>query len=128
MTDDEPVRVNREQEDLEALQAWEAEQSTPPTLFDVLATRDIILIGAYVLRAFRSAAAIAVEQRERVARVRRLVVEAFGGDANRAEAFLRHPSMDLGGAQPLELALQSDGGAEKVIAAATRLHRDESES
>ncbi len=128
MTDDESVPVNREQEDLDALQAWEAEQPTPPTLFDVLATRNINLLGAYVLRAFRSAAAIAVEQRERVARVRRLVIEAFGGDTNRAEAFLRHPNVDLGGAQPLELAVQSDAGAEKVISAVARLHRDRSKS
>ncbi|MFC7535932.1 hypothetical protein ACFQPG_00955 [Sphingomonas sp. GCM10030256] len=39
------------------LDAWLAQQPTPPTLFDVLAVRDIDLLNAFVLRGFRAAAA-----------------------------------------------------------------------
>lgn len=39
------------------LDAWLAQQPTPPTLLEVLATRDIDLFAAFVLRGFRHAAA-----------------------------------------------------------------------
>ena len=46
------------------LDEWLAQQGTPPTLFDVLATRDIDLLAAYTLRHFRAAAAEAVWSRK----------------------------------------------------------------
>ncbi len=110
----------KEEQDLLDLQRWEAAQSEPPTLLDVLATGNIGFFSAYVLRAFRAAAAIAVEERERVARVRQLILGAFDGDAARMEAFLRNPSKDLGGLIPLKLAVESEEGAERVIDAAER--------
>lgn len=39
------------------LDAWLAEQPSPPTLLDVLAVRDIDLLNAFILRGFRAAAA-----------------------------------------------------------------------
>ena len=42
------------------LDAWLAEQPSPPTLLDVLAVRDIDLLNAFILRGFRAAAAEAV--------------------------------------------------------------------
>lgn len=39
------------------LDAWMAEQPCPPTLLEVLATRDIDLLNAFVLRGFREATA-----------------------------------------------------------------------
>lgn len=39
------------------LDAWLAQQPSPPTLFDVLAARDSDLLAAFVLRGFRAAAA-----------------------------------------------------------------------
>jgi len=39
------------------LDAWLAQQPTPPTLLEVLATRDIDLFAAFVLRGFRQATA-----------------------------------------------------------------------
>lgn len=39
------------------LDAWLAQQPTPPTLLEVLATRDIDLFAAFVLRGFREATA-----------------------------------------------------------------------
>lgn len=39
------------------LDAWVAQQPFPPTLFDVLAVRDIDLLNAFILRGFRKAAA-----------------------------------------------------------------------
>jgi hypothetical protein len=46
------------------LDAWIAEQPKPPLLGDVLATRDVQLIGAYILRGFRAATAEAVWRRD----------------------------------------------------------------
>lgn len=39
------------------LDAWLAKQTSSPTLFDVLAERDIDLLNAFILRGFRAAAA-----------------------------------------------------------------------
>jgi len=41
------------------LDACLAQQPSPPTLFDVLAVRDIGLLNAFILRDFRAAAAVA---------------------------------------------------------------------
>lgn len=46
------------------LDAWLASRDKPPHLFDVIATKDVELIGAYVLRAFRAGTAEAVWRRD----------------------------------------------------------------
>ena len=45
---------------LAKLERWLAKQSKPPTLLDVIGTRDIELTAAYILKAFRKAAREAV--------------------------------------------------------------------
>ncbi|PWG02132.1 hypothetical protein DF286_04055 [Sphingosinicella humi] len=97
------------------LERWLATRSRPPTLGDVLETRDIGLLGAYILKGFRAAAAEAVEQRERVARVRRAAIKAFDGCQDQAEDFLRSHHDELGGGTPLHIAVSSDEGAEAVL-------------
>lgn len=101
--------------ELHVLEEWEAAQRKKPTLFDVLATNRIDLFGAYVLRAFRRATALAVEERERVAEVRRIACEACGGDEPRAETLLRKPNELFGGDTPLSVAVSSKAGADRVI-------------
>lgn len=46
------------------LDAWLASQPSPPTLVDVIATKDGELFAAYTLRAFRAATAEAVWRRD----------------------------------------------------------------
>ena len=99
----------------EDLERWESAQLKPPTIFDVRATGDINLFGAFVLRAFRAAAAEALDQTRRVKRVRTGVLKAFKEDAAAAEAFLRTPHQSLAGKTPLELAVASEVGADTVI-------------
>jgi hypothetical protein len=48
---------------LEKLEAWLTEQPAPPTIFDVLATRDVELFAAFILKRFRRAAREAVVER-----------------------------------------------------------------
>lgn len=48
---------------LAKLERWLAEQPKPPTLLDVIGTRDIELAAAYILKAFRKAARGAVLER-----------------------------------------------------------------
>lgn len=48
---------------LEKLEAWLAEQPAPPTILDVLATRDVELLAAFILKRFRRAARQAVVER-----------------------------------------------------------------
>jgi hypothetical protein len=107
-----------ERELLDQLERWLATQPHPPTIFDVMATGNIELFGAYVLKGFRQAAAQAVEERERVAWVRSTLLEHYGGDAERMEAFLRGPHPLLGGETPLKKSLRSDEDAAEVIALA----------
>jgi len=52
-----------ENELLEKLEAWLAPQVGEPTIFDVMATGDGELLAAYILKAFRAAAAQAVADR-----------------------------------------------------------------
>lgn len=52
---------------LRKLETWEASLPSPPSMQDVLGSGDAQLIGAYVLRGFRAAAAEAVRQRLEVA-------------------------------------------------------------
>lgn len=106
--------MSNDEEDRQELERWLAAQPSPPNIFDALASRQPGVIRAYLTRAFREAAAQVVEERERVARVRAFAVEAFGGNAQRAEDFLRsaHPSL---ADTPLRVAVQSHEGAEEVI-------------
>ena len=105
-----------ERELFEALERWLAGQPYPPTLVDVIATGNIDLFAAYILKGLRQATAQAVEERERVAWVRGAVLDAYEGDAVRTEAFLRSPHPLLGGETPLQKALRSDEDAEEAIA------------
>lgn len=85
--------VSSDDEDAVELERWLAAQQSTPNIFDVLASRQPGVIRAYLTQAFRQAAAQAVEERERVARVRALAIATFSGDAKEAESFLRsaHP-------------------------------------
>ncbi|NNM76512.1 DUF2384 domain-containing protein [Sphingomonas sp. ID1715] len=106
---------SEEEKDRLALERWIADQSAPPTLWDVLETRDPRLIAAWITPIFRRAAAEAVEETTRVERVRGFVREAYGGDSVKAEEFLRrgHPALD--GDTPLQRAVQSEAGADEVV-------------
>ena len=97
------------------LDRWIAEQPQPPGLKEVLATRDIELFGAYILRGFRIAAVEAVAELERATRVREAAVEALGGDGEAAELFLRSPNQQLGGRTPLAVCVSSEEGAMDVM-------------
>jgi hypothetical protein len=107
-----------ERELLDQLERWLADQPRPPTIFDVIATGNIELFSAFVLKGFRQAAAQAVEENERVARVRAALLEYYEGDAERMEAFLRGPHPLLMGLTPLQKSLRSDRDARQVIALA----------
>lgn len=104
-----------EEEDRLALERWIAAQPAPPTLWDVLETRDPRLIAAWITPIFRRAAAQAVEETKRVERVRGLIREAYGEDSAKAEEFLRREHPALGGDTPLQRAVQSEAGAQEVI-------------
>lgn len=106
---------DKEEENLSALERWEATRATPPTIFDVIATNNIDLFGAFVLRAFRAATIVAVEETRRVKRVRAAAVQAFSGDTLAAENFLREPHPALGNRTPLQTAVASEAGADMVI-------------
>lgn len=111
---------DREEADLSELTRWEAARSQPATVFDVLASGNIKLFAAFVLRAFRAAARVSVEESKRAARVRAAVVEGFAKDAVAAETFLKTPHPELEGQTPLVTAVASDAGAASVIALAGR--------
>lgn len=106
---------DKEEETLSALERWEATRATPPTIFDVIATNNIDLFGAFVLRAFRAATILAVEETRRVKRVRAAVVQAFSGETIAAEAFLREPHPALENRTPLQTAVASEAGADMVV-------------
>ena len=104
-----------ERELLDRLERWLATRPHPPTIFDVVETGNIELFAAFVLKGFRQAAAQAVEENERVVRVRAALLEYYGGDAERMEAFLRGSHPLLGGQTPLQKSLRSDEDAAEVI-------------
>ncbi len=104
-----------EDEDRLALKRWIAAQPAPPTLWDVLETRDPRLIAAWITPVFRRAAAQAIEETKRIDQVRGLVRDAYSGDAARAEEFLRRAHPALGGDTPLQRTVQSEAGAQEVI-------------
>lgn len=106
-------------ERVKALERWKAAQAREPTIFDVIATRDVELIGTFIELAFRQAAAMAVEETKRADRVRALARETYG-DPDTAEAFLRRPHSQLSGATPLAAAVKSDEGAAAVVRLAMR--------
>lgn len=64
-------RNTAEDEIFAKLDAWLAQQPSPPTLFNVLAVRDIDLLNAFILRGFRAAAAEAAWRSKRADRGRR---------------------------------------------------------
>ena len=107
--------MESEDELLRRLEEWLATRSTPPTVFDVIATGDGLLFAAYITKAFRTAAAIAVEERERANRLRSAALAAYSGNEEEAENFLRSPQRSLAGRTPLQAAIASDGGAEEVM-------------
>lgn len=107
--------MKSEEELLAALDRWIAAQPQAPGVEEVLASKDRELLAALVLREFRVAAAEAVAQTERAKRVRACAVGAFGGNEQRAEAFLRSPHIALGDRKPLLEAVQSENGAATVI-------------
>ena len=106
---------SEEEKDRLALERWIAAQSAPPTLWDVLETRDPRLIAAWITPIFRRAAAETAEQTRRVEQVRNIVRDAYGDDIAKAEQFLRRGHAALGGATPLSRAVQSEAGAQEVI-------------
>ena len=106
---------SEEEKDRLALKRWIAAQPAPPTLWEVLETRDPRLIAAWITPIFRRAAAEAAEQTKRVERVRAVVRDAYGGDVAKAEEFLRRGHPALGGDTPLQRAVQSEAGAQQVI-------------
>jgi hypothetical protein len=108
--------VKTEDELLSKLDRWVSQQSQPPTLKDVLATGDVELFGAYILRGFREAASAAVAARERVDAVRAVALDVFGGDVDAAEVFLRSPHPRLDGNAPLAMAADTPEGASNVVA------------
>lgn len=107
--------ADKEKENLSALERWEATRATPPTIFDVMATNNIDLLGAFVLRTFRAAAMLAAEKARRVKRVRAAAVQAFSGDTLAAEDFLREPHPALENRTPLQATVASEAGADMVI-------------
>lgn len=107
-----------ERELLDQLERWLATRPHPPTILDVVATGNIELFAAFVLKGFRQAAAQAVEENERVAWVRSALLEYYDGDAERMEAFLRGPHPLLIGLTPLQKSLRSDEDAREVVAMA----------
>jgi hypothetical protein len=106
--------LESEDELLRRLEEWLATRSAPPTIFDVIATGDGLLFAAYVTKAFRAAAAVAVEERERVIRLRSAAL-ASHEDREETENFLRKPHGSLAGRTPLEAAVASDRGLEEVL-------------
>lgn len=96
---------------LASVQEWEAVQPSPPGLVDVLKTGDGRLVGAYVLREFRIAAAQAVVEHERVLRIRRAALQAYAGDVRDAENFLTQAVDAFGGRTPLQMALSCERDA-----------------
>lgn len=109
-----------EDELLQRLERWLATRSKPPTVFEVIETRDGLLFAAYVSKAFHAAAVAAVEETERVIRIRAAALSYFGGDESEAETFLRSPHALLNGDTPLRAAVASQDGAEKVRTLLTR--------
>ena len=104
-----------EEDEQQALDKWIAAQPTPPTIWEVLESRNVRLFTAFVTRGFRQAAAEAVEETKRVERVREVVREAYGGDCAKMEEFLRRGNPALGGDTPLQRTVRSEAGAEEVI-------------
>ena len=107
-----------EQQLLEELEKWLADQPRPPTIFEVAETGNVGLLAAFILKGFREAAARAVESRERLSKVRDEISEAYAGDKDRVERFLRTAHPLLRGELPLKVAQRSDEEAEEIIALA----------
>jgi hypothetical protein len=107
--------LESEDELLRRLEEWLATKSEPPTIFDVIETGNGLLIAAFVTKAFRAAAITAVEERERVRRIRAAALSHYKGHEQDAESFLRSPNAALRGRTPLQAAVGSQGGAEEVM-------------
>lgn len=104
-----PTRGDIPEEQLfRELDEWLEQQSTAPTIFDVVKAGNVNVMAGFTLRAFRSAAREAVRQRDRVFNLRNLAYAAFG-DPGAGENFLRTPNCSLG-FTPLEAAVSSSDG------------------
>jgi hypothetical protein len=118
MTEEDQEQGNRhvpEEQLMRELQEWEDKQESPPTLFDVVKTRNANLAGAYVLRGLRAAGKEAVRGRHRVFHLRNLAYAAFG-DPQTAEDFLREFNPTIG-RTPLQAAVASPDGMIDAIKA-----------
>jgi hypothetical protein len=103
------------------LEEWLSTRSSPPTVFEVIETGDGLLFAAYITKAFRAAALIAAEERERVTRLRSAALETYSGDGEKTENFLRSPHKRLAGRTPLRAAVSSEEGLEEVLRVLQRL-------
>ena len=112
-----PSSDPEQRELLQYLDQWEAVQQQSPTIFDVIATDDGRLIGAFILRGFRVAAKQAVEKRKRAELLRAVALEKFAGDTEQVEVHLRRTDALLDNRTPLEAAVQSEGGLAAAICA-----------
>ena len=110
MTDDSDLE---ETERLE-LEQWLSAQPAPPTIFDVFESGNTQIIAAYITAAFRQAAAEAVEEDKRAARVRAAAIAKYG-DPVEAEVFLRSKNPSLEGRDPLRHAVASEERARLVL-------------
>jgi hypothetical protein len=97
-----------EEQLLQGLDEWLEQQSTPPTIFDVVKSGNANVMAGFTLRAFRSAAREAVRQQGRVFNLRNLAYAAFN-DPGAGEDFLRTRTGSLG-FTPLEAAVSSSDG------------------
>lgn len=109
----------------DALARWKAEQAREPNIFDVLKTGNPLLIEAFIEVGFRMAAARAIAETRRVEKIRSAALVAYGGDADKAEQFLRRKHRMLDDKTPLEKAVESDEGVRAVI---QLLNREEDRS
>lgn len=107
--------MDKSDEYIREFEQWKAAQPKKPNLCDLIATRNPRLLLGLITAAARTGAAKAIQENERVRKVRDAAVEAYGGDADAAERFLRRKHLMLADVTPLQLAVESEEGAEKVI-------------
>lgn len=110
---DTPLTIDELELFLE-LEQWEAKQSYPPSVFQVVETGNPRLIGAFILRGFRQAARKAVGDHRRVMELRELAYLAFEA-ADAAESFLRTPSGRLDDRTPLQAAMTDGAGRDQAL-------------
>lgn len=87
------------------LEKWEAQLTSPPTIWDEVKQPNINVLGGFILHNFRIAAKDVVRSRESVKLLRDLAILAIG-ETGEAERFLRAP--------PLLSTLNTIGGSRGV--------------